>query len=79
MTQTRSPILGPFEPHPRGRDAVKVVWHGSWDFDEVGKDTSETSVPSELAAPHPTIPVRFWGDDARGGKCWNSTVRERGP
>ena len=39
-------------------------------FDEDGKDISETGVPGELVCtrPHPTIPVRFWGDDARGSK-----------
>jgi acetoacetyl-CoA synthetase len=39
-------------------------------FDDDGKDISETGVPGELVCtrPHPTIPVRFWGDDARGSK-----------
>jgi hypothetical protein len=39
-------------------------------FDEAGKDISETGVAGELVCtrPHPSIPVRFWGDDARGSK-----------
>jgi acyl-coenzyme A synthetase/AMP-(fatty) acid ligase len=39
-------------------------------FDDDGKDISETGVPGELVCtrPHPSIPVCFWGDDARGSK-----------
>lgn len=39
-------------------------------FDEAGKDISETGLAGELVCtrPHPSIPVRFWGDDARGSK-----------
>jgi hypothetical protein len=37
-------------------------------FDEAGKDSLETGRAGELVCtrPHPSIPVRFWGDDARG-------------
>jgi acetoacetyl-CoA synthetase len=39
-------------------------------FDESGKDISETGVAGELVCtrPHPSTPVRFLGDDARGSK-----------
>jgi acetoacetyl-CoA synthetase len=39
-------------------------------FDKTGKDISETGVAGELVCtrPHPSIPVRFLGDDARGSK-----------
>jgi acetoacetyl-CoA synthetase len=37
-------------------------------FDDAGKDISETGMAGELVCtrPHPSIPVSFWGDDARG-------------
>jgi acetoacetyl-CoA synthetase len=37
-------------------------------FDEAGKDISETGVAGELVCtrPHPSLPVRLWGDDAHG-------------
>ncbi|KAF8258376.1 acetoacetate-CoA ligase [Lactarius quietus] len=43
-------------------------------FDEAGKDISETGIAGELVCtrPHPTIPVQFWGDDARGSKFLNA-------
>ena len=39
-------------------------------FDEAGKDISETGLAGELVCtrPHPSLPVRFWGDDSRGSK-----------
>ncbi|KAH9055528.1 acetoacetate-CoA ligase [Lactarius vividus] len=43
-------------------------------FDEAGKDISETGVAGELVCtrPHPSVPIRFWGDDARGTKFLNA-------
>jgi acyl-coenzyme A synthetase/AMP-(fatty) acid ligase len=37
-------------------------------FDDAGKDISESGMAGELVCtrPHPSIPVCFWGDDARG-------------
>jgi acetoacetyl-CoA synthetase len=39
-------------------------------FDEAGKDISETCLAGELVYTrlHPSLPVRFWGNDARGSK-----------
>ncbi len=43
-------------------------------FDEAGKDISETGQPGELVCtkPHPSLPVCFWGDDAKGTKFLNA-------
>jgi len=37
---------------------------------DAGKDISETDFAGELVCtrPHPSVPVRFWGDDAHGSK-----------
>jgi acetoacetyl-CoA synthetase len=37
-------------------------------YDDAGKDVSESGMAGELVCtrPHPSIPVCFWGDDARG-------------
>jgi acetoacetyl-CoA synthetase len=37
-------------------------------FDEAGRDISKSGAAGELVCtrPHPSVPVRFWGDDAHG-------------
>jgi hypothetical protein len=64
--------VGPIHSHPvyAGEMQGKVLGMAVGIFDEAGKDISETGVAGELVCtrPHPSIPVRFWGDDAHGGK-----------
>ena len=39
-------------------------------FDSEGKNVEDTGEAGELVCtrPHPSIPVKFWGDDERGSK-----------
>ena len=39
-------------------------------FDTEGKNIEDTGEAGELVCtrPHPSIPVKFWGDDERGSK-----------
>ena len=64
--------MGPIPSYPvyAGEMQVKVLGMAVGIFDEAGKDLSETGIAGELVCtrPHPSIPVRFWGDDARGSK-----------
>ncbi|KAN0138374.1 acetoacetate-CoA ligase [Lactarius tabidus] len=65
-------FVGPIHSHPvyAGEMQGKVLGMAVGIFDEAGKDISETGHAGELVCtrPHPSIPVRFWGDDARGSK-----------
>ncbi|KAI9449443.1 acetoacetate-CoA ligase [Lactarius psammicola] len=58
----------PSLPVHAGEMQGKVLGMAVGIFDEAGKDISETGLAGELVCtrPHPSIPVRFWGDDARG-------------
>ncbi|KAN0138379.1 acetoacetate-CoA ligase [Lactarius tabidus] len=65
-------FVGPIDSYPvyAGEMQGKVLGMAVGIFDEAGKDISETGVAGELVCtrPHPSLPVRFWGDDARGSK-----------
>ncbi|KAI0266999.1 acetoacetate-CoA ligase [Gloeopeniophorella convolvens] len=60
----------PTLPTYAGETGCKVLGMAVEIFDEEGKDISATGVPGELVCtrPHPSLPVCFWGDDARGSK-----------
>ena len=64
--------MGPIHSYPvyAGEMQGKVLGMAVGIFDEAGKDISETGLAGELVCtrPHPSIPVQFWGDDARGSK-----------
>ncbi|KAN0138377.1 acetoacetate-CoA ligase [Lactarius tabidus] len=65
-------FVGQIHSYPiyAGEMQGKVLGMAVGIFDEAGKDISETGVAGELVCtrPHPSIPVQFWGDDARGSK-----------
>ncbi|KAI0247309.1 acetoacetate-CoA ligase [Lactifluus subvellereus] len=58
----------PTQPVYTGEIQGKVLGMAVGIFDEAGKDISESGAAGELVCtrPHPSVPVRFWGDDARG-------------
>ena len=58
----------PTHPVYAGEIQGKVLGMAVGIFDDAGKDVSETGMAGELVCTrsHPSIPVRFWGDDARG-------------
>ena len=58
----------PTLPVYAGEIQGKVLGMAVGIFDDAGKDISETGMAGELVCtrPHPSIPVCFWGDDARG-------------
>ena len=64
--------MGPIHSHPvyAGEMQGKVLGMAVGIFDEAGKDISETGLTTELVCtrPHLSIPVQFWGNDARGSK-----------
>ncbi|KAH9987007.1 acetoacetate-CoA ligase [Russula compacta] len=58
----------PTHPVYAGELQGKVLGMAVEIFDDAGKDISESGAAGELVCtrPHPSIPVCFWGDDARG-------------
>lgn len=58
----------PTHPVYTGEIQGKVLGMAVEIFDEAGKDISESGAAGELVCtrPHPSVPVRFWGDDAHG-------------
>jgi hypothetical protein len=60
---TQSCLRSLHTPFPRARFRVR---RSAW----LLKDISETGLVGELVCtrPHSSLPVRFWGDDARGSK-----------
>ncbi|KAN0138372.1 hypothetical protein V8E53_003835 [Lactarius tabidus] len=56
---TRSPIFGPFAPHPRGRDAVKVVWQLGFRRGQEGHLRNWRPERARCTRPHPTIPYEL--------------------
>ena len=68
ITWAHSHIFDPSLPVHAGEMQGKVLGMAVGIFDEAGKDIPETGIAGELVCtmPHPSVPVRFWGDDARG-------------
>jgi acyl-coenzyme A synthetase/AMP-(fatty) acid ligase len=58
----------PSHPVYAGEIQGKVLGMAVEIFDEAGKDISASGMAGELVCtrPHPSIPLRFWGDDSRG-------------
>jgi len=63
-------FVSPIPTHPvyAGELQGKALGMAVGIFDDAGKDISESGMAGELVCtrPHPSLPVCFWGDDARG-------------